>query len=71
MMNSEIATSIMLGLKLILVVLDNRGFACINRLQQATGGAPFNNLLRDVHHVAMPEIDFRRMYPAAFGGACG
>jgi 3D-(3,5/4)-trihydroxycyclohexane-1,2-dione acylhydrolase (decyclizing) len=59
MMNSEIATSVMLGLKLILVVLDNRGFACINRLQQATGGAPFNNLLRDAYHVAMPEIDFR------------
>jgi 3D-(3,5/4)-trihydroxycyclohexane-1,2-dione acylhydrolase (decyclizing) len=59
MMNSEIATSVMLGLKLILVVLDNRGFGCINRLQQATGGAPFNNLLRDAHHVAMPEIDFR------------
>ena len=33
MMNSEIATSVMLGLKLIIVVLDNRGFGCINRLQ--------------------------------------
>src|SRR5271165_3448915 len=29
MMNSEIATSVMLGLKLIIVVLDNRGFGCI------------------------------------------
>ena len=38
MMNSEIATSVMLGLKLIIVVTDNRGFACINRLQRATGG---------------------------------
>ena len=46
MMNSEIATSVMLGLKLIIVVLDNRGFGCINRLQRATGGASFNNLLR-------------------------
>ena len=45
MMNSEIATSVMLGRKLIIVVLDNRGFGCINRLQRATGGAPFNNLL--------------------------
>ena len=45
MMNSEIATSVMLGVKLIIVVLDNRGFGCINRLQKATGGAPFNNLL--------------------------
>ena len=58
MMNSEIATSVMLGQKLIIVVLDNRGFGCINRLQQATGGAPFNNLLRDVRHEALPEIDF-------------
>src|SRR4030095_10552728 len=37
MINSEIATSIVLGLKLIIVVLDNRGFACIDRLQRATG----------------------------------
>ena len=45
MMNSEIATSVMLGLKLMIVVLDNRGFGCIDRLQTATGGASFNNLL--------------------------
>ena len=45
MMNSEIATSVMLGLKLTIVVLDNRGFGCINRLQRATGGESFNNLL--------------------------
>ncbi len=36
MMNSEIATSIMLGLKLTIVILDNRGYGCINRLQRAT-----------------------------------
>ncbi len=47
MMNSEIATSVMLGLKLTIVVLDNGGFGCINRLQQATGGESFNNLLPD------------------------
>ena len=47
MMNSEIATSIMLGLKLIIVVQDNRGFGCISRLQAGTGGAPYNNLLPD------------------------
>ncbi|HXW19079.1 MAG TPA: 3D-(3,5/4)-trihydroxycyclohexane-1,2-dione acylhydrolase (decyclizing) [Roseiarcus sp.] len=58
MMNSEIATSVMLGLKLIIVVNDNRGFACINRLQRATGGASFNNLLRDARHETLPEIDF-------------
>jgi 3D-(3,5/4)-trihydroxycyclohexane-1,2-dione acylhydrolase (decyclizing) len=58
MMNSEIATSVMLGLKLIIVVNDNRGFACINRLQRATGGASFNNLLRDARHETLPEVDF-------------
>ncbi|GAB0114667.1 3D-(3,5/4)-trihydroxycyclohexane-1,2-dione acylhydrolase (decyclizing) [Acidisoma sp. C75] len=58
MLNSELATSVMLGLKLTLVILDNRGFGCINRLQQATGGAGFNNLLKDSRHEVMPEIDF-------------
>jgi 3D-(3,5/4)-trihydroxycyclohexane-1,2-dione acylhydrolase (decyclizing) len=58
MMNSEIATSVMLGLRLTIVVLDNRGFGCINRLQRATGGESFNNLLQDARHETMPEIDF-------------
>src|SRR5690606_11072485 len=58
MMNSEIATSVMLGRKLTIVVLDNRGFGCINRLQMATGGANFNNLLKDAEHEVLPEIDF-------------
>jgi 3D-(3,5/4)-trihydroxycyclohexane-1,2-dione acylhydrolase (decyclizing) len=58
MANSEIATSILLGQKLIIIVLDNRGFGCINRLQVATGGAPFNNLMKDADQKAMPEIDF-------------
>ena len=47
MLNSEIATSVMLGRKLIVVVLDNRGYGCIHRLQRASGGACFNNLLED------------------------
>lgn len=60
MMNSEIATSVMLGAKLIVVVLDNRGYGCINRLQQACGGAPFNNLLDDCLQgpAGAPAIDF-------------
>jgi 3D-(3,5/4)-trihydroxycyclohexane-1,2-dione acylhydrolase (decyclizing) len=58
MMNSEISSSVMLGKKLTIVVLDNRGFGCINRLQMATGGANFNNLLQDTLHEVMPEIDF-------------
>lgn len=58
MMNSEISTSVMMGRKLTIVVLDNGGFGCINRLQMATGGANFNNLFRDVAREQMPEIDF-------------
>ncbi|MFL6580902.1 MAG: 3D-(3,5/4)-trihydroxycyclohexane-1,2-dione acylhydrolase (decyclizing) [Burkholderiales bacterium] len=60
MMNSEIATSVMLGLKLVIVLLDNRGYGCIHRLQQACGGAPFNNLFDDGVLTASgaPRIDF-------------
>lgn len=58
MLNSELATSIMLGQKITVVVLDNRGFGCINRLQQGTGGRPFNNLLADTAHDTLPDIDF-------------
>jgi 3D-(3,5/4)-trihydroxycyclohexane-1,2-dione acylhydrolase (decyclizing) len=68
MLNSEIATSVMLGLKLTIVVLDNRGFGCINRLQQSVGAAPFNNLLADARHEAMPEIDFTA-HAASLGAA--
>jgi 3D-(3,5/4)-trihydroxycyclohexane-1,2-dione acylhydrolase (decyclizing) len=54
MLNSEIATSAAMGAKLIITVLDNRGFGCSNRLQAGTGGAPFNNLLADT----APAVDF-------------
>jgi 3D-(3,5/4)-trihydroxycyclohexane-1,2-dione acylhydrolase (decyclizing) len=58
MMNSELATSVMMGQKLIVTLLDNRGFGCINRLQQATGSPGFNNLLADCAHQTLPQIDF-------------
>ncbi|MGE0004492.1 MAG: 3D-(3,5/4)-trihydroxycyclohexane-1,2-dione acylhydrolase (decyclizing) [Parvibaculaceae bacterium] len=58
MLNSELATSVMMGVKLIVVLLDNRGFGCITRLQKATGGARFNNLFADTVHESLPEIDF-------------
>jgi 3D-(3,5/4)-trihydroxycyclohexane-1,2-dione acylhydrolase (decyclizing) len=54
MLNSEVATSVALGAKLVIVVLDNRGFGCIERLQAATGGASFNNLLG----AEAPRVDF-------------
>jgi 3D-(3,5/4)-trihydroxycyclohexane-1,2-dione acylhydrolase (decyclizing) len=68
MMNSEVATSIMLDQKLILVILDNRGFACINRLQQGCGGESFNNLLRDSRsgQSGPPAVDFAA-HAAALG----
>jgi 3D-(3,5/4)-trihydroxycyclohexane-1,2-dione acylhydrolase (decyclizing) len=53
MMNSEIATSVMLDKKLNIVVLDNGGFGCIERLQRSCGGASFNNLLP-----GGPRVDF-------------
>lgn len=58
MMNSELATAVTMGLKITLVVTDNRGFGCINRLQVGTGGAEFNNLLDTAHHVNPSRIDF-------------
>ena len=62
MLNSEIATSVALGAKLTVIVLDNRGFGCIHRLQRATGGVPFNNLLP----ASAPRIDFAA-HAAALG----
>jgi 3D-(3,5/4)-trihydroxycyclohexane-1,2-dione acylhydrolase (decyclizing) len=60
MMNSEIATSVMMGQKLTIIVLNNRGFGCINRLQNACGGESFNNLWKDVQDSGprAPDIDF-------------
>ena len=58
MLNSELATSVMLGIKITVVLLDNRGYGCINRLQTACGGASFNNLLEDCRHEVPLQIDF-------------
>ncbi|MEJ1119987.1 3D-(3,5/4)-trihydroxycyclohexane-1,2-dione acylhydrolase (decyclizing) [Phyllobacterium sp. CCNWLW109] len=58
MLNSELATSVMLGQRITVVLLDNRGYGCINRLQMGTGGANFNNLLKDSKHEVLPDIDF-------------
>ncbi|WP_096176332.1 3D-(3,5/4)-trihydroxycyclohexane-1,2-dione acylhydrolase (decyclizing) [Cohaesibacter sp. ES.047] len=58
MMNSELATAVTMGVKITIVITDNRGFGCINRLQMSTGGAEFNNLLDHAYHVKPAEIDF-------------
>lgn len=66
MANSELATAVMMGVPFTVVLTDNRGFGCINRLQKGTGGAPFNNLLDDAYHVNPSHIDF-----VAHAGAMG
>jgi 3D-(3,5/4)-trihydroxycyclohexane-1,2-dione acylhydrolase (decyclizing) len=58
MANSELATAVMMGIPFTVILTDNRGYGCINRLQAATGGAPFNNLLRDSYHVNEADLDF-------------
>ena len=58
MLNAELATSITLGQKLIVIVVNNRGFACINRLQVGTGTAAFNTMWQDAQGMCIPDIDF-------------
>jgi 3D-(3,5/4)-trihydroxycyclohexane-1,2-dione acylhydrolase (decyclizing) len=58
MANSELATAVMRRVPFIIVLTDNRGFGCINRLQKGCGGAEFNNLYASANVEAQPEIDF-------------
>lgn len=58
MANSELATAVMMGVPFTVVITDNRGYGCINRLQKGTGGAGFNNLLDQSYHVNPSHIDF-------------
>ncbi|WP_420327922.1 3D-(3,5/4)-trihydroxycyclohexane-1,2-dione acylhydrolase (decyclizing) [Mameliella sp.] len=67
MANSELATAVAMGIKITLVITDNRGFGCINRLQMGTGGAEFNNLL-DHSSAAQSNIDFAA-HAASMGAA--
>lgn len=57
-MNSDIYSTVMTGQKVIYMVLDNGGFAVINRLQVDTGGEEFNNLLRTTRHERYFHVDF-------------
>ena len=59
LMNSDIYSSVLTGKKLIVLVLDNGGFAVINKLQNNTGNESFNNLIADCPTVAAPfSVDF-------------
>jgi 3D-(3,5/4)-trihydroxycyclohexane-1,2-dione acylhydrolase (decyclizing) len=66
MANSELATAVMMGVPFTVVITDNRGYGCINRLQKGTGGAGFNNLLDQSYHVNPSQIDFTA-HAAAMG----
>jgi 3D-(3,5/4)-trihydroxycyclohexane-1,2-dione acylhydrolase (decyclizing) len=59
MMNSDIYSSVLSQKKLIVLVLDNGGFAVINKLQNNTGNESFNNLIADCPTVPDPfAVDF-------------
>ncbi|MET1412557.1 3D-(3,5/4)-trihydroxycyclohexane-1,2-dione acylhydrolase (decyclizing) [Roseibium sp. HPY-6] len=58
MANSELATAVMRQVPFTVVLTDNRGFGCINRLQMGTGGQQFNNLYKDCNVEVQPDIDF-------------
>lgn len=47
LMNSDIYSSVLTEKKMIVLVLDNGGFAVINKLQNNTGNESFNNLISD------------------------
>ena len=58
MMNSDIYSSVLTGQKLIVILCDNGGFAIIKRLQTATGGVAFNNLVTDSKVERVERVDF-------------
>jgi 3D-(3,5/4)-trihydroxycyclohexane-1,2-dione acylhydrolase (decyclizing) len=60
MMNSDIYSTVLTGHKLIVVVMDNGGFAVINRLQNAKGSKSFNNLIADCKIENLVEVDFQK-----------
>ena len=59
MLNSDVYSSVLSRKKLIILVLDNGGFAVINKLQNNTGNESFNNLLADCPTIPEPfGVDF-------------
>ena len=59
LMNSDIYSSVLSDKKIIALVLDNGGFAVINKLQNNTGNESFNNLIKDCPTIATPfAVDF-------------
>ena len=59
MANSELATAVMRRVPFTVILTDNRGYGCINRLQtMGCGGEAFNNMYVDCNVAAQPEIDY-------------
>jgi 3D-(3,5/4)-trihydroxycyclohexane-1,2-dione acylhydrolase (decyclizing) len=70
LMNSDIYSSVLTRKKLIVLVLDNGGFAVINKLQNNTGNESFNNLIADCPTVPEPfAVDFEA-HAALHGRDC-
>ena len=57
-MNSDIYSSVLTGHKMIAIICDNQGFAVINKLQNNTGNASFNNLFEDCRIEKFVKVDF-------------
>ncbi len=69
MLNSDIYSSVLTGKKLIVMLLDNGGFAVINKLQNNTGNESFNNLIADTPTATTQfTVDFDA-HAAAMGAA--
>ena len=57
--NSELATAVMRRIPFTVVLTDNAGYGCINRLQTlGCGGEPFNNMYVDCNIEDQPQIDY-------------
>jgi 3D-(3,5/4)-trihydroxycyclohexane-1,2-dione acylhydrolase (decyclizing) len=66
MANSELLTAARMEIAFTVVITDNSGFGCINRLQMATGGAEFNNLFVHSDGTRDVKVDFAA-HAAAMG----
>jgi len=67
MLNSDLYSSVLTGKKIIALVLDNGGFAVINKLQNNMGNESFNNLIADCPTISKPfAVDFEA-HAAAMG----
>jgi 3D-(3,5/4)-trihydroxycyclohexane-1,2-dione acylhydrolase (decyclizing) len=58
MANSDIYSSVLSGHSFVMVLCDNGGYAVIDRLQVAKGGAHFNNLMEHVRTKDLAYVDF-------------